>query len=93
VLDATPSGAHHQRMTVSPLPQRGGIQRDLRDAERVLRVSAHPDSGVVTVSMWRGDDCVATHRMAPADVPALIGLLADALAACADPHPARADAG
>ena len=72
-------------MTVSPLPLRGGVQADRRDDGRALRVSAHPESGLVTVSMWRGDRCVATHHLAPRDVPQLIGLLADALAACAEP--------
>lgn len=73
-------------MTVSPLPLRGGVQSDLRDAGRAVRVSAHPEDGTVTVSLWRDDRCVATHRLAAHDVPQLISLLADALAACADPR-------
>lgn len=80
-------------MTVSPLPLRGGVQPDLRDDGRVLRVSAHPESGLVTVSMWRGDRCVATHQLTAGDVPELIGLLADALAACAEPPQQRSNTG
>ena len=75
-------------MTVSPLPLRGGIQPDRRDGGRVVRVAAHPDEGMVGLSIWRGDHCVATHQMSPADVPALIALLADALAACVPPQQA-----
>jgi hypothetical protein len=69
-------------MTVSPLPLRGGVQGDRRDQGRAVRVSAHPESGTVLLSMWRDDHCVATHQMAPDDVPELIGLLARALACC-----------
>jgi hypothetical protein len=66
-------------MTVSPLPARGGVQWDRRNAGRALRVGAHPDLAMVTLSLWRDDGCVATHQMGAADVSALIGLLADAL--------------
>jgi hypothetical protein len=66
-------------MSVSPLPARGGVQWDRRDAGRALRVAAHPDLAMVTLSLWRDDDCVATHQMAAPDVSGLIGLLADAL--------------
>jgi hypothetical protein len=67
-------------MGVSPLPRRGGVHFDLRDAGRALRVSAHPETGSVTISIWRGDHCVATHQVAAADVPDLIKLLATSLA-------------
>ena len=66
-------------MGVSPLPRSGGVQFDRRDAGRVLRVSAHPDSDSVVISLWRGDRCVATHEMATSDVPQLIEMLARAM--------------
>jgi hypothetical protein len=66
-------------MSVSPLPLRGGVQFDKRDAGRALRVSAHPDSRTVTLSIWRGDVCVGTHQMDVADVPELIEVLARTL--------------
>jgi len=66
-------------MGISPLPRRGGVHFDQRDAGRALRVSAHPETGLVTISIWRGDHCVATHQLATADVPDLIQLLASSL--------------
>ena len=66
-------------MAVSPLPRTGGVQFDHRDAGRALRVSAHPESDLVVLSIWRGDRCVATHELATADVPELIRLLASSI--------------
>lgn len=66
-------------MTVSPLPLRGGVQPDSRADGRALRVSAHPESGSVILSMWRGDRCVASHHVAARDVPDLIRILASTL--------------
>jgi len=66
-------------MNVSPLPRRGGVSFDRRDEGRALRVAAHPETGSVTISIWRDDVCVATHQLLAADVPQLIELLAGAL--------------
>ena len=71
-------------MSVSPYPTRGGVQFDRRDAGRSIRVAAHPDAGLVTISVWRGDQCVATHQMSADDAATLIAILADAMAACAE---------
>ncbi|HEX3907767.1 MAG TPA: hypothetical protein VHW92_07530 [Mycobacteriales bacterium] len=71
-------------MSVSPLPERGGVQWDSRQEGRALRVAAHPDLGMVTLSLWREDGCVATHQMAASGVAGLIGLLADALRSLAE---------
>jgi hypothetical protein len=70
-------------MSVSPLPRHGGVHFDKRDAGRALRVSAHPDTGTVTVSIWRGDFCVGTHQLDAADVPELIEVLARSLVSAA----------
>lgn len=59
------------------LPTRGEVFLDARDDGRSLRVSAHPEAGVVVLSQWRGDRCVATFRLAAADVAALRSALAD----------------
>jgi hypothetical protein len=67
-------------MTVLPLPIHGGVQPDARDHNRYARVSAHPEAGRVTLSLWRDDRCVGTHQMTRADAARLIALLADALA-------------
>ena len=66
-------------MGVAPLPVRGGVLYDARDAGRALRVSAHPELGLVTISLWRDDTCVATHRVPVAEMPELIRLLAATL--------------
>lgn len=66
-------------MSVAPLPARGGVQWDRRDAGRALRVAAHPEVGLVTLSLWREDGCVATHQMGAVDAARLIGLVADAV--------------
>jgi hypothetical protein len=66
-------------MNVSPLPRRGGVSFDRRDDGRALRVSAHPESGSVTISIWRDDRCVATHQVCTTEVPQLIEMLAGAL--------------
>lgn len=48
---------------------------DPRDGGRVLRVNWHPEDGFVVLSLWRDQLCVATSRVATADVPALIEIL------------------
>jgi class 3 adenylate cyclase len=66
-------------MTVAPLP-RGGtalLGRDIRG--RALRVTPHPEHGRVVLSIWDGDRCAATVRLAPEDVPELVRALADCL--------------
>jgi hypothetical protein len=78
-VDAEPAGEHHPAMSVSPLPTRGGVLTDRRSTDRSIRVAAHPEHGVITLSVWRGDVCVATHQMAAGDASGLIGMLANAL--------------
>lgn len=68
-------------MAVSPLPVHGGICFDVRDDGRLLRVSAHPDTELVTISIWREDRCVATCQLDPREATHLLGVLANALAA------------
>ena len=78
-VDRSVGATHTLAMTVSPLPLRGGVHLDPRDEDRVLRVSAHPESGSVILSIWRRNECVGTHHVQTADVPDLIKVLADAL--------------
>jgi hypothetical protein len=78
-LDRPVSAAQTPLMPVAPLPRRGGVHADRRDQGRALRVSAHDELGLVTLSIWRGNACVATHQLATEDVPALIESLARAL--------------
>jgi len=66
-------------MSVAPLPIRGGVHMDPRGDGRALRISAHPEMGIVTISIWREDRCVATHHVPTTDVPGLVALLTEAL--------------
>jgi hypothetical protein len=54
---------------------------------RGLRATWHPERGLVNVSLWRGDACVETFRLTPAEASRLIGFLADTLAAGATAAP------
>jgi hypothetical protein len=66
-------------MTVAPLP-RGGtalLGRDVRG--RALRVTPHPETGRVVLSIWDAERCVATVRLAPQDVPELVRALTSCL--------------
>jgi len=55
------------------------VQQDARNEGRALRVSAHPESASVILSIWRANQCVASHHVATTDVPDLIKMLAAAL--------------
>ena len=66
---------------VTPLPPRGAVFGDTRDHGRGLRVSWHPEIGCVVLSTWQGDRCVSTARIPTADVPRLIQVLVQGLAA------------
>jgi hypothetical protein len=59
------------------LPTRRDVFLDER--ETGLRVTWHPEPGLVVLSLWQGDRCVGTFRMPVQDVPRLAGLLAAAL--------------
>lgn len=65
---------------VVPLPAQGDVFLDARGGERGLRVSWHPESGLVVVSLWRGNTCVGTLQLPRDDVPRLIVALAGGLA-------------
>jgi hypothetical protein len=57
---------------------------DARGDARSLRVHWHREHGLVVLSLWRGDECTGTFRLAVDEVPQLIdalraGLDADAL--------------
>ncbi len=62
-------------MTVSPLPSRGAVLVGRDVAGRTLRVSSHPEGGRVVLSIWQDTTCLATLRLAEADVPDLVRTL------------------
>ena len=68
---------------VTALPTRGEIFLDARGSERALRVSWHPEVGLVVLSLWREDRCVGTFRLPAVEVPALVNALVTGLAEAA----------
>jgi hypothetical protein len=65
------------------LPVHGHWAWDARGDGRAVRVSAHPESGLLNVSFWREDTCVGTARLRPDEVAGLVSGLTDGLAALA----------
>jgi hypothetical protein len=62
---------------VLPMPAFGDLFTDVRGGDRRMRVSYHGDRGVVVVSLWAGEVCRGSFRMAAADVRGLIEILTD----------------
>lgn len=50
------------------------VGRDV--AGRTLRISGHPESGRVVLSIWQDTVCRATVRLLAEDVPAVVEMLA-----------------
>jgi hypothetical protein len=66
--------------TVVRLPVRGQWAWDVRGEGRAVRISAHVESGLVNLSVWRHDTCVGTVRLLPSEVANLMTGLAEGLA-------------
>ncbi|HEX2894956.1 MAG TPA: hypothetical protein VHO29_13240 [Marmoricola sp.] len=64
---------------VSPAHEGVEYFLDTRGDARALRVSWHHEADVVVLSMWRGQECAATFRLAIDEVPELIAVLRDGL--------------
>ena len=67
----------------TPLPKRGEVFFDYRRPERSLRLSPHPDAGVVVLSIWSGGICQATFQL-PGDQ---VAMFVDTLRSVAPPAP------
>ena len=52
------------------MPKRGEVFFDRRRPDRSLRLSPHPDAGVVVLSIWNGGICQATFQL-PGDQVAM----------------------
>ena len=63
----------------APLPAAASIFLDARGADRALRVSWHSEADLVVLSMWRGNVCVGSFRLAIDEVPDLIAFLSSGL--------------
>jgi hypothetical protein len=62
-------------MFASPVPTHGDVVVGRDRAGRVLRVSGHPEFDRVVLSIWQEGQCLATIRLATADVPDLVRAL------------------
>ncbi len=78
-------------MTVLRLPTRGQWAWDVRGEGRAVRISAHVESGLVNLSVWRHDTCVGTVRLLPSEVANLMAGLSEGLAEIARAPQAVAD--
>jgi hypothetical protein len=65
---------------VIPLPLTGDVFLDVREGSRALRVTDHPESGLIVVSVWHGDTCAGSAHLTHAEAARLIGMLAEVLA-------------
>lgn len=68
-----------------PMPTRLQAARHLFVDRRGggMRVSTHPEHGVVVLSLWRGDRCVGTFQLEPDEAARLAAVLAQGLASMA----------
>jgi hypothetical protein len=80
-------------MTVVELPARGRWVGDLRGDRRAVRATAHPESGLLTISVWRDDACAGTVQLSPADVAGLVASLTACLVELTSSHATSADIG
>lgn len=69
----------------SPGTARGEVFLDTRGSGRALRLSWHHEVGVVVLSLWRGNGCAGTFRLAEHEVPAFVEALVEGLS---DAYPA-----
>jgi hypothetical protein len=67
-------------MTAVGLPVHGRWAWDARGDGRAVRISTHPESGLLNLSLWREDICVGTARLRPEDAATLVTGLTDGLA-------------
>jgi hypothetical protein len=80
-------------VTVLPLPAHGRWAADLRGDGRALRATAHPESGFLTLSVWRDDTCAGSVQLTPAEVAGLVGRLTACLVELTADGPARGGLG
>ncbi|HVT64771.1 MAG TPA: hypothetical protein VHD81_06440 [Mycobacteriales bacterium] len=89
-VDGLPLWVQTDGVKVAFMPRQGGWHVDPNRPGHYLRVSGHPESGIVVLSVWRGEHCIVTHEIPTADIPDVIGLLAKALVPADDAAQATA---
>src|SRR5688500_18950303 len=55
-----------------PASGSGDVFEDVRGGDRTMRVTAHPEHGVVVVSLWVDRICRASFRLSADDLPRLL---------------------
>ena len=75
---------------VTRLPARREVFVDARGDSRTMQVTAHPEHGLVVVSLWQGGSCTASFRLPLADSARLVAALAAALGDAASTPSRRA---
>ena len=68
-------GVDDGAVTISPLPRHGDVIVGRDVTGRTLRISGHPETGRVVLSIWQDNVCRATLRLAPDDVPSFVEML------------------
>lgn len=58
------------------MPTSGEEFEDVRGDDRTMRVTCHPERGVVVVSLWLDRICRASFRLSAEDLPRLRAALA-----------------
>jgi hypothetical protein len=76
-------------MNVVPLPPTGRWAEDQRGAGRAVRVSAHAEARLLTVSLWKNEVCVGSVQLLPIGVAGLITGLTESLVQLTGPAPAH----
>ncbi len=69
---------------VSPLPRHGDVVVGRDVAGRTLRISGHPGTARVVLSIWQDTVCKATVRLDVDDVPHVVELITRAAITPAD---------
>lgn len=64
---------------VRSLPVRREMFGDERGSDRALRITTHPEVGLVVLSIWHGDRCTASFQLPVQDTGRLISALAGGL--------------
>ena len=80
-------------MTVSPLPRDGATLSGRDRSGRTLRIARHAGTERVVLSVWQDGTCLATVRLAPADVADLVSELTRTLLPVSDDLPEAWHAG
>jgi len=75
---------------VSPAPGYGAVFEGRGVLGRALRISSHVELGLVVLSIWQDERCLATVRLSEAEVPQVIHALAASLVPPAEVRPAHA---